>query len=101
MLCHLNIVQNLLYASTCFFKEQFGMYCPGCGGSRAFLYILQLRFRESFLANPLVIILIIETIVLSIIYIYDVIIHKSKYIFYSITKKTFICTLIFGLIFLY
>lgn len=75
------------------------MYCPGCGGSRAFLYILQLRFRESFLANPLVIILIIETIVLSIIYIYDVIIHKSKYIFYSITKKTFICTLIFGLIF--
>lgn len=48
---------------SCSFKEQYGLYCPGCGGMRALDELLQFDFIESFLYNPLVILLIVYAIV--------------------------------------
>ena len=48
---------------SCSFKEQYGLYCPGCGGTRALDELLQFDFIESFLYNPLVILLIVYAII--------------------------------------
>ena len=39
-------------AVTCRFKETFGIYCPGCGGSRGLYYLLTLDFSSSVTAYP-------------------------------------------------
>lgn len=51
---------------SCSFKEQYGLYCPGCGGTRALDELLQFDFMESFLYNPLIILLIVYAIVVII-----------------------------------
>lgn len=38
----------------CFFFELTGHYCPGCGITRLFLSLFQLRFYQAFRYNPLV-----------------------------------------------
>ena len=39
----------------CMFVLVFGMYCPGCGGTRAAKALLEGRFLTSFLYHPVVI----------------------------------------------
>ncbi len=39
-------------AVTCRFKETFGIYCPGCGGSRSLYYLLTLDIAASVAAYP-------------------------------------------------
>lgn len=36
----------------CVFREVMGMYCPGCGGTRAFYHFVHGRWWKSFLYNP-------------------------------------------------
>ena len=36
----------------CAFKNIFNLYCPGCGGSRALLYLFKLDFASAFFAYP-------------------------------------------------
>lgn len=38
----------------CLFHVVTGAYCPGCGGTRAFLALLQGRVADSIRLNPLV-----------------------------------------------
>ena len=38
----------------CFFHAVTGYYCPGCGGTRAFLSMLEGKFITSFVYHPLV-----------------------------------------------
>lgn len=45
---------ELLPVIPCFFNTLFGMYCPGCGGTRAFNALLQGKFLKSFWYHPLV-----------------------------------------------
>ena len=40
--------------SGCPLREAFGIYCPGCGGLRAFKHFIHLEFIRSFLCNPTV-----------------------------------------------
>ncbi|MBO5907550.1 MAG: DUF2752 domain-containing protein [Clostridia bacterium] len=40
------------YVVECAFKNIFGLYCPGCGGSRSVLYLYKLDFLSAFLAYP-------------------------------------------------
>ena len=42
----------------CFFYKQTGLYCPGCGITRAFLSLLQLNIYQAFRYNMIVIILL-------------------------------------------
>jgi len=37
---------------SCLFKEIFGLYCPGCGGSRSLYYFLRFSFVRSFILYP-------------------------------------------------
>ena len=36
----------------CIFKETFGFYCPGCGGSRSLYLFLRFDFLKSFILYP-------------------------------------------------
>ncbi len=38
----------------CWIHEISGLYCPGCGGTRAFFYLFQGQFFKSLLFHPLV-----------------------------------------------
>ena len=39
-------------AVECFVKHNFLIYCPGCGGSRSLVYLLEFDFLKSFLYYP-------------------------------------------------
>ncbi|MBP1991603.1 hypothetical protein J2Z66_003210 [Paenibacillus eucommiae] len=45
-------------AIPCVFHEVTGLYCPGCGITRAALSLLRLDFVQAFRYNPLVFILL-------------------------------------------
>lgn len=38
----------------CFINQYFGIYCPGCGGSRALKALLEGKIIESFCYHPIV-----------------------------------------------
>lgn len=40
------------YLLPCFYKQQFGVDCPGCGLQRAFVELLQGNFTESLMLYP-------------------------------------------------
>lgn len=37
---------------TCLFQKRFGIYCPGCGGTRSLAYLLSFDFINSFIYYP-------------------------------------------------
>ena len=37
---------------TCVFQSLFGLYCPGCGGTRSIAYLLRFDFLNSFIFYP-------------------------------------------------
>ncbi|WP_086329406.1 DUF2752 domain-containing protein [Candidatus Enterococcus mansonii] len=37
----------------CIFKHTFGVPCPGCGMTRAFIHLFHLDFKEAFYYHPL------------------------------------------------
>lgn len=43
----------------CILHDIVHIYCPGCGGTRALVALLNFNFIESFLSNPLVIFILI------------------------------------------
>ena len=43
----------------CTFKSATGLNCPGCGGTRASLYLARLNFAESFKMNATVLVSVI------------------------------------------
>lgn len=38
----------------CWIHRQSGLWCPGCGGTRAFFYFLQGKWGRSFMLHPVV-----------------------------------------------
>ena len=46
-------------ATDCVFKKVFHMYCPGCGGTRAWKALIRLNILQSLYDNPVVIFLFI------------------------------------------
>lgn len=38
----------------CYFLDAVGLYCPGCGGTRAVISLLQFQFWQSFCYHPFV-----------------------------------------------
>lgn len=45
---------GILSLNRCSFRYATGFYCPGCGGTRAVLSLLQGRLGQSFFYHPLV-----------------------------------------------
>ena len=52
----------------CPFSYLFGLSCPGCGMTRAFFSLLQLRFAEAFYYHPLFPLVILLALGYSLIY---------------------------------
>ena len=52
----ISVIYNLFFEggliSECVFRETFGLYCPGCGGSRAVNSLLKFNLLRSFLYYP-------------------------------------------------
>lgn len=43
------------FLKVCYFRMWTGMYCPGCGGTRAFKYLIHGHLIKSFIYHPFVI----------------------------------------------
>ena len=50
---------NFMPSIPCFFNTFFGMYCPGCGGTRASFYLARLDIVNSFKMNATVLVSVI------------------------------------------
>ena len=59
----------------CIIHELFGIYCPGCGGTRMLISFIQLDFYQAFRWNPLLFILLIIGIIYLIV---NIIIYIRK-----------------------
>lgn len=47
-------IPPLVFGSSCVFHKLFGLYCPGCGGTRAVSLLLHGQILDSFICHPLV-----------------------------------------------
>lgn len=54
VLCRLLARRIGLLPDFCVFRALTGLYCPGCGGSRAFLLLVRLNLTESLIHHPFV-----------------------------------------------
>lgn len=52
----------------CFWKENYGIICPGCGATRCITSLLHGDLISSFKFNPFLFILVIYLIILDIVY---------------------------------
>ena len=79
----------------CFFKNTFGIRCPGCGLTRAFLAIFNFNLIEAFKLNIISIPLFIFIIIANILLLYDIIFNKNKvYNFLNKLSKYYVLILI-------
>ncbi len=58
-------MEKLLFElfSECSIRENFQIYCPGCGGTRAVVELLQLHFWKSFCYNPIPIGILVDFLI--------------------------------------
>lgn len=54
---------NINILTECQFRHLTGLYCPGCGGTRAFIYLIHGNIPKSILYHPLVIYAVVLTTV--------------------------------------
>ena len=73
----------------CFFYYNFGIFCPGCGGTRAFEYMLYGNFLKSFIYHPVVMITVFFLVFSEISYL-TYFLTRGKILFYELTVKHFI-----------
>lgn len=66
----MNKIKKLLFTE-CYIRTHFGIYCPGCGGTRAFLAIIHGQIIKSLQYNPIILILIIDIILMKVLNIID------------------------------
>lgn len=52
---------RFLAAQPCLFRQLTGFFCPGCGGTRAFLALLKGRLVLSFCYHPLILYCVVLT----------------------------------------
>lgn len=44
----------------CYFRTHLGLYCPGCGGTRAFFALLGGHFLQSLKYNPITLLFLVD-----------------------------------------
>lgn len=65
-----------LFEITCFFKWIFGICCPGCGITRAYISLLRLDFAAAFRFNPM----FWSVPILVLLYLFDGRLFKQKWL---------------------
>lgn len=56
---------------TCYFRTKWGIYCPGCGGTRALFAILNGEILASVRYNPITLLFLIDLIFVPITYLIE------------------------------
>lgn len=69
------------YVPTCIFYEKYGLLCPGCGGTRFMMSLLNLDIIKAFYIHPLFFILMTYLVILDIVYVINIIFKKHIIIF--------------------
>lgn len=59
LLLYFKFLVPILPKETCFFWNVFGLYCPGCGGTRAIIALLQGEILLSLWYHPFVLYVIV------------------------------------------
>lgn len=75
----IELIQEL-FAGECYFRTHFHIYCPGCGGSRAAIALLQGDIIQSLKYNPITLLFLLDVALMTII---DIVKYASreKYVF--------------------
>lgn len=55
------------FSFPCFFYSTTGMLCPGCGTTRMFLNLFELKFADAFFCNPVVFVLMLFWMMVSVL----------------------------------
>jgi len=79
----------------CVFFELTGIYCPGCGATRAITSLIKLNFYQALRYNMLIIILLVFSI---IYYAYKYILKSEKKLPNYIWYILLIITILFGIL---
>ena len=48
------------YSTECYFRIRWKIYCPGCGGSRAFIALIRGQVAQSIKYNPIVVLFFVD-----------------------------------------
>lgn len=75
------LIMYILDMQSCIFKLLFGIPCPGCGMTRAFVMLFKFQFSEAFNCNAMFVIVIFAGLVL--------LFRKKKYINRLYKSKAF------------
>lgn len=57
------ILQLFKFEAPCAFHEVTGLYCPGCGATRAAKFLIRGDIKQSFVFNPIVLYVCIATFI--------------------------------------
>lgn len=97
-----NILNQILQMiSGCHFKEKYHLYCPGCGGTRAIIELLNGQFLKSLYYNPLPLYLLMDGVLMFFTILLEILQYKKrKYLKIRITSKIIFLLLAVGVFFL-
>ena len=76
----IELVDRLFKNATCSFKDNYSLYCPACGMTRALKYALRFEFINSLKSNPMIFILLVNLIVTIALRIWRIKTSKKAYI---------------------
>lgn len=65
------------YVTPCIFYKKYDLLCPGCGGTRFMLNLINLNFVQAFYIHLVFFILIIYLFILDITYVINIFLHKN------------------------
>lgn len=88
-------VLNAIFGQVCLSKIFFGLPCPACGMTRAFLLLLQGQWKASLSMNPM----LIPTIIMCVVYLIIKKILKKSFLF--LNTYAIICLLTLILVYIY
>lgn len=76
----IDFIDRLFKNATCSFKDNYSLYCPTCGMTRALKYALRFDFINSFKSNPMFFILLANLIVTVVVVVKRIRNGKRKHI---------------------
>lgn len=61
----MKLIKKIILAK-CYIHTHFKIYCPGCGGTRAFLSLIRGHIIKSVYYNPMILLLIMDVLLINI-----------------------------------
>ena len=71
-------IDEILKNSYCSFKNEFSLYCPACGMTRALKYAAKLDFINSLKSNPMVLLIILDIVIIILLFVLRIKYSKIK-----------------------